>query len=75
MDIVYLLVELTKISFLTEVVTFRVRGRGVAGPRSKGDLLVTVEVAVPQNMTDAERDALRAYAASIPESPRAHLGV
>jgi molecular chaperone DnaJ len=55
--------------------TFRVRGRGVAGPRSKGDLLVTVEVAVPQNMTDAERDALRAYAASIPESPRAHLGV
>lgn len=55
--------------------TFRVRGRGVVGPRSKGDLLVTVEVAVPQNMSDAERSALEAYAAAIPESPRSHLGV
>jgi molecular chaperone DnaJ len=54
---------------------FRVRGRGVVGPRSKGDLLVTVEVAVPQHMTDAERSALEAYAASLGESPRAHLGV
>jgi molecular chaperone DnaJ len=55
--------------------TFRVRGRGVVGPRSKGDLLVTVEVAVPQNMNDAERSALEAYAAALAESPRSHLGV
>ncbi len=55
--------------------TFRVRGRGVVNARSKGDLLVTVEVAVPQNMTDAERTALQAYADAIGESPRAHLGV
>lgn len=54
---------------------FRVRGRGVVSPRAKGDLLVTVEVAVPQHMTDAERSALEAYAASLGESPRAHLGV
>ncbi len=55
--------------------TFRVRGRGVITSRAKGDLLVTVEVAVPQNMSDGERDALQAYAAALEESPRSHLGV
>lgn len=55
--------------------TFRVRKRGVEGRRGRGDLLVTVEVAVPQNMTDEERAALEAYAATNSESPRAHLGV
>jgi molecular chaperone DnaJ len=55
--------------------TFRVRGRGVEGRRSTGDLLVSVEVAVPQTMTDAERKALEAYAATNEESPRSHLGV
>lgn len=55
--------------------TFRVRGRGVVTQRSKGDLLVTVEVAVPLNMSDSERTALEAYAAQIVESPRSHLGV
>lgn len=55
--------------------TFRVRGRGVMTPRARGDLLVTVEVAVPQHMNDNERAALQAYADSLAESPRAHLGV
>jgi molecular chaperone DnaJ len=55
--------------------TFRVRGRGVAGAKARGDLLVTVELAVPQNMSDDERSALEAYAAVAGESPRAHLGV
>ena len=55
--------------------TFRIRGRGVAGQRSKGDLLATVEVAIPQAMSDDERRALEAYAATLGESPRAHLGV
>ena len=55
--------------------TFRVRGRGVAGPKSTGDLLVTVEVAIPQHMSDAERAALQAYADSNDESPRAYLGI
>ncbi len=55
--------------------TFRVRGRGVVGPRAKGDLLVTVEVAIPQNMSDTERTALQRYADALGESPRAHLEV
>ena len=55
--------------------TFRVRGRGVAGSKQTGDLLVTVEVAIPQNLSDAERSALQAYADSNDESPRAYLGV
>lgn len=38
--------------------TFRVKGR--TGPR--GDLLVTVEVAVPARLTDQAREALEAYA-------------
>jgi molecular chaperone DnaJ len=56
--------------------TLRVKGKGVAGPKKKGDLLVTVEVAVPQNMTDDERKAVEALAAATDgRSPRAHLGV
>lgn len=55
--------------------TFRVRGRGVITSRAKGDLLITVEVAVPQNMSEGERAALEAYAAALEESPRSHLGV
>jgi hypothetical protein len=39
-------------------------------------LLVTVEVAVPQRLSDAEREAIVALAsASGGESPRAFLGV
>ncbi len=55
--------------------TFRVRGRGVAGSKQTGDLLVTVEVAIPQHLSDAERTALQAYADSNDESPRAYLGI
>ncbi len=43
--------------------TFRVRGKGIRGKDGKnGDLLATVEVAVPQNMSDEAREALQAYA-------------
>ncbi|MCU1485051.1 MAG: dnaJ [Actinomycetia bacterium] len=55
--------------------TFRVKGRGVANGKSSGDLLVTVEVAVPTKLTDAERKAVEELAAASDESPRAHLGV
>lgn len=56
--------------------TLRVRGRGVRTKRSTGDLLVTVEVAVPQKLSGAERKAVEALAsASDGQSPRAHLGV
>jgi molecular chaperone DnaJ len=54
--------------------TFRVRGRGV--PRktgTPGDLLVTVEVAVPQNLSAEAREALQAYAKAAPHDPREHL--
>ena len=56
--------------------TFRVRGRGVATEKGTGDLLVTVEVAVPAKVTADERKAIEALAAaSDGRSPREHLGV
>jgi molecular chaperone DnaJ len=56
--------------------TFRVKGKGVPAAKSAGDLLVTVEVAVPSKLSGAERKAVEALqAASNGESPRAHLGV
>jgi molecular chaperone DnaJ len=38
--------------------TLRVRGHGVPAASGAGDLLVTIEVAVPETLTDAERDAV-----------------
>jgi molecular chaperone DnaJ len=56
--------------------TFRLRGKGVAARRKTGDLLVTVEVAVPQKLSAEERRAVEALAAAADgASPRAHLGV
>ena len=56
--------------------TFRVKGRGIPSSNGTGgDLLVTVEVAVPEKLSDAEREALEALAAATTESPRRHLGV
>jgi molecular chaperone DnaJ len=55
--------------------TFRVRGRGITRKDgTKGDLLVTVEVVVPDRLTDEARaavEALRAHSASA--DPRAAL--
>jgi molecular chaperone DnaJ len=55
--------------------TLRVRGRGVPLSKGAGDLLVTVEVAVPQHLTPAERQAIEALKAATTASPRTHLGV
>jgi molecular chaperone DnaJ len=55
--------------------TFRVRGRGIEAGKHTGDLLVTVEVAVPQKLSAAERKAVEALGAATTESPRSHLGV
>ena len=52
--------------------TLRVRRRGVPG---KGDLLVTVDVAVPQALSPEEREAVEALARAAGASPRAYLGV
>lgn len=50
--------------------TFRVKGKGVQRKGTTGDLLVTVEVAVPTKLNDAAREALAAYAKAHPEDPR-----
>ncbi|HZB50249.1 MAG TPA: molecular chaperone DnaJ [Mycobacteriales bacterium] len=54
--------------------TFRVRGRGVAKRSGAGgDLLVTVEIAVPRNLSAEAREALEKYAAAQPDDPRPHI--
>ncbi len=55
--------------------TFRVKGRGVPAAKRHGDLLVTVEVAVPAKLSEEERAAVEALAAAATESPRDHLQV
>jgi molecular chaperone DnaJ len=55
--------------------TFRVRGRGsTKRDGTKGDLLVTVEVVVPEQLDDEARQALETYANALgPANPRARL--
>jgi molecular chaperone DnaJ len=55
--------------------TLRVRGRGVTRKNGRaGDLLVTLQVAVPERLDDQAREALEAYAAATKEhDPRAEL--
>ena len=54
--------------------TLRIKGRGVATAKHTGDLLVTVEVLVPQRVSGAAREALEAFAAETAEDdPRADL--
>jgi molecular chaperone DnaJ len=52
----------------------RVRGHGMpkAGG-TRGDLLVTVDVAVPSKLDAAARDALEQFAKHADDDPRAHL--
>lgn len=42
----------------------RVKGRGVATPKHTGDLLVTVQVVVPQKLTKEAKQAVEAFAAA-----------
>jgi molecular chaperone DnaJ len=53
--------------------TLRVKGRGVQGKNRSGDLLVTVEVAIPQNMSAEAREALERYAAAQTDDPRPQI--
>lgn len=55
--------------------TMRARGKGaVRKDGTRGDLLVTVEVSVPKDLTGKARDALEAYReATVGEDPRAEL--
>lgn len=53
---------------------FRVKGKGVPSPRGTGNLIVTVEVAVPAHLGQQAREAVEAYAAAAPDDdPRAEL--
>ena len=49
---------------------FRLRGKG-----GESDMVVSVEVAVPGELTDDQRAAVEAFAAASTQSPRSHLGV
>ena len=42
--------------------TLRVRGRGITTPQGTGDLLVSVQVVVPQRLSDEARRAIDAFA-------------
>lgn len=56
--------------------TLRVKGKGVETAKGIGDLFVTVDVAVPKELTDEQRSLLEEYDAQTPQAnPRAHLGV
>ncbi|MGN6744432.1 MAG: DnaJ C-terminal domain-containing protein [Amnibacterium sp.] len=52
----------------------RVKGRGVVTPKGTGDLLARVEVAVPNHLTAAQKEALERFQAAGPaENPRDDL--
>jgi molecular chaperone DnaJ len=52
----------------------RVKGRGVVTKDGTGDLLATVQVAVPSHLSDKAREAVEALAAALPdEDPREDL--
>jgi len=52
----------------------RVKGKGIASDKGKGDLLVTVQVVVPSELNDEAKAAIEALAAALPDTdPRAEL--
>ena len=51
----------------------RVRGRGITSAKASGDLIVTVEVVIPNELTDEQRAAIEAFAAATTVSPRSRL--
>ncbi|WP_163512398.1 molecular chaperone DnaJ [Fodinicola acaciae] len=54
--------------------TLRVRGRGVSKPKGGvGDLLITIDVVIPKNLSEEAKQALKAYAELTDEDPRTNL--
>jgi molecular chaperone DnaJ len=51
----------------------RIRGRGIATAKQTGDLIVTVDVDVPRELSDAQRAAIESLAEATTMSPRARL--
>lgn len=54
--------------------TLRVKGKGVESPKGQGDLLVEVQVVVPDRIDSDAKEALEAFAAAMPSGdPREDL--
>lgn len=54
--------------------TLRVKGRGVKTSKATGDLLVTIDVVVPQNLNKQAEEAVKAFAAATSDAdPRSSL--
>ncbi|MDX5319308.1 MAG: J domain-containing protein, partial [Actinomycetes bacterium] len=54
--------------------TLRVKNRGIRSSKGVGDLLVTVDVVVPQRLNAKAKDAVQQFAdATAGEDPREHL--
>ena len=53
--------------------TLRVRGRGVPGKGRRGDLLVTLDVAVPVRLTSAQRKVIETLSEEMDEDPRPQI--
>jgi molecular chaperone DnaJ len=52
----------------------RVRGKGIAANgKGSGDLLVTIDVQVPQQLTDEQREAVEALTRVLDDQPRASM--
>jgi molecular chaperone DnaJ len=52
----------------------RVKGRGVTTTKAAGDLLATVEIAVPSHVSEKAKEALTAFEELLPEeNPREDL--
>jgi molecular chaperone DnaJ len=51
----------------------RVKGKGIATTKATGDLIVTVDVQVPTELSDEQRAAVESLAAATTVSPRARL--
>jgi molecular chaperone DnaJ len=48
----------------------RVKGKGIASAKTTGDLIVSVDVVVPTELTDEQKDAVVAFAKASDGSPR-----
>ena len=56
--------------------TMKITGKGVESAKSTGDLLVTIDIAVPTEVSDDEKEALESLQESESAwNPRKHLGV
>ena len=56
--------------------TMKITGKGVESAKSTGDLLVTIDIAIPTEVSDDEKEALESLQESESAwNPRKHLGV